>query len=144
MTGRGHGEVKIARPSWLRGRLAKWSLLAYRFGLGALVARWVMVLTTKGRVTGRARRTPLWYVREADIVYCVSGWGPISDWSKNLKADPHAVIKIGRKTWNTRAELNGDRQERAKVLDMIQRKYGLLSGFFYHDNQLSTVAFQLN
>ena len=76
----------VLRPSWLRARLAKWGLLPYRFGLGRLASGQVMVLTTRGRVTGRVRNTPLWYVRDGGKVCGISGWGTSSDWFKNVQA----------------------------------------------------------
>ena len=131
------------RPSWLRGRLAKWSLLPYRMGLGTLMAPWFMVLTTRGRVTGMARKAPLWYVRQGNIVYCLSGWGSSSDWLKNLKANPSALVKIGKERWETRGELIQDPQEGERVLSMFLKKYGRLVRVFYHMDRLELVAYPL-
>ena len=130
-------------PSWLRGRLAKWPVLVYRLGLGSLIAGQVMVLTTRGRLTGRVRNTPLWYVREGDTVFCISGWGPSSDWSRNLKTDPRARVRIGRRTWQTRGVLVPDGEGLRRVLSQLRGKYRRLVPLLYHMDRISLVAFAL-
>ena len=144
MTTRKVNETRPLRPSWLRRRLAKWPLMARRFGLGTLIAKRVMFLTTKGRVTGGARRTPLWYVREGDNIYCLSGWGSSSDWLKNLKANPNVLVQIGKERWETQGALIQELPEREKVLEMFLEKYGRRTvHLFYHMDRLVLVAFPL-
>lgn len=137
------GGNRPPRPSWLRSRLAKWALIPYRLGLGFLLANQVLVLTTRGRVSGKERKTPLWYVRDQDTIYCVSGWGPSSDWSRNLEADPSAVLQIGKAQWQTEGILKHDLPEQEQVLDLFLKKYGRLTHLFYHRERLSVVAFPL-
>ena len=121
------------RPSWLRSRLAKWALLAYKLGLGRLLGHHVLVLTTRGRRTGAVRRTPLWYIREGDVVYCFSGWGTTSDWYRNVKADSHVTLELGKARWQTKAEAIHQRSERERVLRLTEAKYGrLTTRVFYH------------
>ena len=132
------------RPGWLRARLAKWPMLFHRLGLGALLTPWVLLLTTKGRVTGQARRTPLWYVREGDVVYCISGWGSTSDWSRNLNKDSRALVQIGRKTWETQGLSVSSDGDREKVLRILKRRYGPLVRVLYHMDRLTMVAFSLD
>ena len=137
-------EIKPLRPSWLRARLAKWAGLLYRLGLGAVIARQVMILTTRGRATGVPRRTPLWYVRDGDTIYCVSGWGSSSDWLKNLEAHQGAVVRIGRERWETQGTLIQEPAALEKTLGRFQEKYGRrLVHFFYHIDRLRLVAFPL-
>lgn len=132
------------RPSWLRARLARWPLPVYRLGLGFLLARKVMILTTRGRTTGKRRKTPLWYVHDGDSIYCFSGWGPSSDWLKNLKVDPGVLVQIGKETWETRGSLVQDPLELERMLHLLLKKYGRLVCLFYHLDRLSLVAFPLS
>jgi len=114
-------------------------------GLGFLLARKVMILTTKGRVTGKERRTPLWYVREGDAIYCLCGWGASSDWLKNLEADPHVIVQVGRERWETTKKLIQEPQEMERVLSTMQEKYGRRTvHLFYHMDRLVLVAFPLD
>ncbi len=134
-------KTRPLRPGWVRSRAAKWPKLLYRLGLGSFLARQVMILTTRGRVTGRARQTPLWYVREGDIIYCFSGWGPSSDWYKNLVADPEVLIQVGNKSWPTRGVFIQELPERERLLHRFSDKYGRLLPVFYHLDHLVLVAF---
>ena len=132
------------RPSWLRSRLAKWALLAYRLRLGFLVAHKVMVLTTHGRLTGRPRRTPLWYVREDDTLYCLSGWGASSDWLKNVRARSDVRLQVANEVWETRGRMVPDGEEVGMLLEMFYQKYGRRTvRLFYHMDRLVLVAFKL-
>jgi deazaflavin-dependent oxidoreductase (nitroreductase family) len=128
----------------LRARLAKWALLPYQLGLGFLLARQVLVLTTTGRITGKMRQTPLWYVRQRDVIYCFSGWGSSSQWWRNLIANPRVLLQIGRERWETQGVVLPDLQERERVLGMFMEKYGRRTvHLFYHLDRLCLVAFRL-
>ncbi len=135
---------KSLHPNWLRRRLARWALLPYRLGLGPLLARWVCILATKGRLTTKQRKTPLWYVRDGDTVYCLSGWGPSSHWLRNLAAYPQVQLQIGIKRWQTVGALVPEHSERERVLTMFLEKYGTPTvRLFYHMDRLVLVAFPL-
>jgi deazaflavin-dependent oxidoreductase (nitroreductase family) len=57
-----------------------------------------MLLTTKGRKTGKYRTVPLHYVRDGNklVAACEDfGLQAASSWPKNLLADPKARIEIG-------------------------------------------------
>ncbi len=137
--------IKPLRPNWLRRRLAKWPLLPYRMGLGFLIAKQVLILTTRGRVSARERRTPLWYVSDGDNVYCLSGWGVSSDWWKNLEADPKALLQIGLKRWELRGEVITESQRVERILSEFQKKYGRRTvSLFYHLDRLVLAVFPKN
>ena len=141
MANRTGTKTEALRPNWLRRRMAKWAFLAYRLGLGPLLARWVMVLTTRGRVSGRARRTPLWYIRQGNTIYCLSGWGPSSDWFRNLGANADVLVRIGGQTWETRGEIISDPPQLERILRSFREKYGRMVPVFYHMDRLRLVAF---
>ncbi len=60
----------------------------YRVGLLPLfgVSKTVMLLTTRGNVSGRLRTTPIGYFRIGGIVYLFSAWGKGTGWYKNMAA----------------------------------------------------------
>jgi deazaflavin-dependent oxidoreductase (nitroreductase family) len=124
--------------------MAKWALLPYRLGLGFLLARQVMILTTRGRATGRLRKTPLWYVRDGGAVYCFSGWGASSDWWRNLKAEPSALAQIGKRRWRTGGVFVREHHDLERVLGRFREKYGRLVPVFYHLDRLDLVYFPLD
>ena len=68
----------------------------------------VLLLTTRGRRSGRQRTIPLTYLeRDGRIVLVASAGG--SDrhpaWLLNLQADPSAEVQIGRATQTMKAEV---------------------------------------
>ena len=77
--------------------LNKYMLLMWRLGLGVYLNQpktWgnIMVIAHTGRVSGLRRRTPVNYTVVDGQVYCVSGFGEISDWYRNIRANPEVEI----------------------------------------------------
>ncbi len=52
-------------------------------------------LTTRGRITGDAHEIEIWFARDGDTLYLLSGGGERSDWVRNLQADPAVTVRIG-------------------------------------------------
>lgn len=73
--------------------------LVYRRGWGHLYGHRLLLLTHRGRRTGRVHHTVLEVVRydpatrEATVM---SGWGPRADWLQNVLAGGEAQVSIGR------------------------------------------------
>jgi deazaflavin-dependent oxidoreductase (nitroreductase family) len=66
----------------------------------------VLLLTTTGRRTGKARTVPLFYIRDGDrhVVCNVNpGFERPNPWVLNLRAQPRAQVQIGRCTVSVRA-----------------------------------------
>ena len=70
-------------------------LYAWRLGLGPLMRRRFMVLTTRGHKSGRPRHTMLEYVPLDGKPYVGAGWGDTSAWVKNLRADSRVYVQSG-------------------------------------------------
>jgi deazaflavin-dependent oxidoreductase (nitroreductase family) len=68
----------------------------YALGLGVLVGRRVLLLTTKGRRSGLPRPTPLQYERIDGEIVVGSMRGERADWVRNILQDPAVVLQIGR------------------------------------------------
>jgi deazaflavin-dependent oxidoreductase (nitroreductase family) len=85
--------------------LFKTPLFFYRIGL-PIFGSFVLILTTTGRKSARLRRTPLEYRREpgsGDLII-MAGWGGRTDWKRNLQADPHVHVQVGRRAFDALAE----------------------------------------
>jgi deazaflavin-dependent oxidoreductase (nitroreductase family) len=79
----------------------------YRLLGGRLVGKNVLILTTRGRRSGRARSTPLFFARDGDdyvVVASNGGEARQPNWWHNLRADPNVSIQVGRHTMACRAE----------------------------------------
>lgn len=103
--------VPANHPGPLFKRLFKIPLIFYAIGL-PLFNDFILLLTTTGRKSGKLRRTALEYRREKDTGYAIitAGWGGNTDWRRNLQADPHVQVQIGRKKFPALAEPLADAQ----------------------------------
>ncbi|MGW0251461.1 nitroreductase family deazaflavin-dependent oxidoreductase [Nocardia goodfellowii] len=74
--------------------------------LGKIQGAPVLLLTTIGRKTGKARTSPLLYLRDGErylIVGSHAGAQADPAWVHNLRAKPEAEIEIGKETIPVRA-----------------------------------------
>ncbi|MBI4772127.1 MAG: nitroreductase family deazaflavin-dependent oxidoreductase [Chloroflexi bacterium] len=91
-------------------RFNHFMLALWRLGLGPWVNSWpavggrIMVLTHTGRKTGRRRHTPVNYTLVDGELYCTAGFGPVSDWYRNLRADPNVEVWLPQGWWAGVAE----------------------------------------
>jgi deazaflavin-dependent oxidoreductase (nitroreductase family) len=76
----------------------------YDLGLGPLIGRFVLLLTTTGRKSGRPRTTPLQYEKIDGAYYVGSARGAQADWFRNLVANPLVEVRIKSQRWCGRAE----------------------------------------
>ncbi len=97
--------VSVLRVSLRRSlirAMSKTHLVVHRLSRGRFLGRVagmpVLLLTTTGRRSGKARTTPLTFFRDgADLVVIASNGGADRppDWSLNVEQNPRAVVKIG-------------------------------------------------
>jgi deazaflavin-dependent oxidoreductase (nitroreductase family) len=75
-------------------------------------------VTTTGRRTGASHRIEIWYARDGDTVYLLSGGGRSSDWVRNLSADPAVLVDLDGNVRAASARIldEGDEAEHAKSL----------------------------
>lgn len=52
-------------------------------------------VTTVGRTSGRPHEIEMWFARQGDSIYLLSGGGTKSDWVKNLTKTPKCAVRIG-------------------------------------------------
>jgi deazaflavin-dependent oxidoreductase (nitroreductase family) len=95
-------------------------------GFGRFLGRTMLVLTTRGRNTGRPRHTMVSYVRVGGRDYILSGWGPRAQWFRNLQASPRVSVQTGLETYSANARLV---ESEAEFADVAQR---MLAGFDSH------------
>jgi len=90
--------------------LNRFMLLMWRLGLGQWLNIWpsvlgrYMVITHVGRKSGLKRRTPVNYALVDDEVYCLAGFGPVSDWYRNVIAHPQVEVWLPNGWWAGHAE----------------------------------------
>ena len=91
--------------------LFKTPLFLWRTGLGPLIGGIYLVLTTRGRKSGRPRHTMVTYSRVAGKIYIASGWGQKTQWYRNLLADPHVSVQTNQETFSALARRVEDQDE---------------------------------
>lgn len=88
-----------------------------------LAGKTMLLLTSRGRRSGVLRTTPLLYYPDADdcpvIVASNGGQGHDPAWCHNLRADPRAIIQIGREHFEARAEF-ADPAERGRLWPLLE------------------------
>jgi len=106
-------------------------LLLYRIGLGGLMAKSTLVLTTTGRRSGRPRATPVNYWEAGDVFYALAGSGTYADWYRNLVAQPEVEVQIGRRRLRAIASPLTDLRDKAHALWLFgQRSPGAAERYF--------------
>ena len=94
----------------------------YRSGLLPLlgVGRSVMLLTTRGRKSGKKRITPIGYFYIDGVIHIFSAWGKQAQWYKNLIANPNQVtIQIGFGQKAVRPQILEDRAEILRTVELF-------------------------
>jgi len=97
-------------------------LLLHHIGLGwVLSPAHLLVLTVRGRKSGKARHTVLEYRRHGSKLYIISAWGERPQWFKNMQADPQVTVQFGVQERAARAQRVDDPAEALRALYMFQR-----------------------
>lgn len=84
-----------------------------------------LLLTTRGRKTGRQLTLPLIYGRDGDDVVVVGSKGGAAEhpsWMKNLLADPNVGVQVAADQYQATARVSSG-AERARLWEMMARIY---------------------
>ncbi len=102
--------------------------MAYRIGLGPMIGRMVLLLTTTGRKSGLPRVTPLQYELIDDCYYVSAVFGARADWVRNLIANPIVQLRVKNDTFQASASVSTDPGEIADFIDYRHQKHPLMIG----------------
>jgi deazaflavin-dependent oxidoreductase (nitroreductase family) len=125
--------MAASEPSFRRRRASPWlramlkvPSLVYRGPLAELMrSRCVLLLTTRGRKTGRPRTGAVSFMPLEDHFVVFSGWGVGSNWFKNIRVHPEVTVRVGRKQMRATAQVVEDpERRRALMLQMQARSRG--------------------
>jgi deazaflavin-dependent oxidoreductase (nitroreductase family) len=108
--------------------LFKAPLLTWRLGLGPLVGKIILLLTTRGRKSGLPRHAMLEYYQHNGHKYAVSAFGEKSQWYRNIKADPRVTIQTAEGTEPATAIRVTDDEELLEIVEV----------FYAHDAPLTS------
>jgi deazaflavin-dependent oxidoreductase (nitroreductase family) len=130
--------IRLRLRRWLIRGMSKAHLALQRLSRGRAFGRVagmpVLLLTTTGRRSGKARTTPLTFFRDGDDLAVVGSNGGADrppDWSLNLETNPRAIVAIGRDTFGVTARTASD-EERSRLWTVITATY---SGYARYENK---------
>jgi len=128
-------------------------LLLWRLGLGSWVnfspqvSGRIMVITHRGRMTGRKLRTPANYAILNGDIYCTAGFGKKSDWYRNILASPEVEVWLPDGWWSGIAEEVVDPVHRIPILRQVLIGSGFaarmagINPYLYSDKELDQTTF---
>ena len=120
---RGRGWMKYPTQGGLLRLLYKSPLLYWRLGMGPLLRRMrMLVITTRGRKSGKPRHTMLEHTFFNGRVYLAPGWGERTQWYLNLLADPHVTVQRGAPAESCIARRVSDDKELAALYQTMHGK----------------------
>lgn len=118
-----------SRPSGMLRRALQLPALLYRVHLGWLLGHRFLLLTHRGRRSGRIRHTVLEvvrYDRRSGECIVAAGWGARAAWYRNLQAQPALAITIGRDHYRPEQRFLSDAEVRATLRE-YQHRHRLLA-----------------
>ena len=125
------GGWALAEP-WLRSGFKvlnrRFMIPVHRAGLGAWLSTpiggYMLLLRVRGRKSGVTRETPLNYLVAEGSVWVVAGFGPRTEWYRNLLADPQVEVWMpaGRHAGIAEEEL--DPAVRGRILPALMKATG--------------------
>lgn len=96
-----------------------------RLGLGRMCEWWpegfgrIMVIEHRGRRSGRQYTTPVNYAPVEGEVYCLAGFGPRTDWYRNILADPNVRLWLPKGKRRARASDASDSPRRVYLMRQV-------------------------
>jgi deazaflavin-dependent oxidoreductase (nitroreductase family) len=112
------------RPGRLALAVFRIPLVLYRRGWGSLLGTTFMLLVHAGRKTGQP------HLMTAMVMSCnpstreviiFSGWGPRSDWVRNLRARPALRVEVGRESFTPQHRFLSEDESVAVAGDFLRR-----------------------
>lgn len=100
----------------------------YALGLGPLIGRLILLLTTTGRKTGLRRVTALQYEEVGGAYLLGSSRGLHADWVRNLVAHPRVEVRVRSRHFYGQAEVISDPQRIADFLSLRLERHPRLVG----------------
>lgn len=119
----------IAAFDWTKIKtVQKLHRFLYAIGLGPLIGKIVLLLTTIGRKSGQPRVTPLQYEKIGDLYYLGAARGLKADWVRNIQANPDVRLRVGSRDIHGKAEVVTDPARMADFIEIRLRRHPLMIG----------------
>ncbi len=80
------------------------------------------ILETTGRTSGKVRRTPVTDGLDGDVFWIVAEHGRRAGYVRNIEADPHVRVKVGRRWRTGTAHVRPDDDPAERLALMAERR----------------------
>ena len=116
---------KLPKFAW---RLMKIPGFYYKIGLGPIIGRLILLLTTTGRKSGVKRTAPLQYEQVDGAYYLGSARGTKADWYQNILANPEVEVRVKSLRFRAIAEATTDPSRIADFLELRLKRHPRMLG----------------
>jgi deazaflavin-dependent oxidoreductase (nitroreductase family) len=121
--------VKIRDDFWTRMKnIQRIHCFLYRVGLGPVIGRIILLLTTTGRKSGEKRITPLQYEEIGGEFFLGSARGTKSDWYRNIKSDGRVSVQVKDRHFRGLAETVTDPYQITDFLETRLKRHPFMMG----------------
>jgi deazaflavin-dependent oxidoreductase (nitroreductase family) len=122
--------MKPASFDWTKMKnIQKIHRILYAIGLGPIIGRFILLLTTTGRKSGLKRVTPLQYELIGCDYFVGSARGLNADWVRNIQSNNHVEVRVGRKRFHGNAEVITDPAKFADFMEVRLERHPQMIGF---------------
>lgn len=114
---------------WARMKnIQKIHRLLYAIGLGPLIGRIILLMTTTGRKSGMKQVTPLQYEMIGNDYYIGAARGTKADWVRNIQSNSQVDVRVGRKHFPGIAEVVTESSRFADFLEVRLERHPRMIG----------------
>ena len=119
----------VVNFDWQRMKnIQKIHRLLYALGLGPVVGKIILLLTTTGRKTGLKRVTPLQYEEIDGKYYLGAARGLMADWVRNIQADSYVEVRVKSLSFQGQAEVVTDPCRIADFVEVRLQRHPFMIG----------------
>jgi deazaflavin-dependent oxidoreductase (nitroreductase family) len=119
----------VVNFNWQRMKhIQKLHRVLYKLGLGPIIGKIILLLTTTGRKTGLKRVTPLQYEEIDGKYYLGAARGLKADWVRNIQADPQVEVRVKSSSFQGRAEVVTDPCRIADFVEVRLQRHPFMIG----------------
>jgi deazaflavin-dependent oxidoreductase (nitroreductase family) len=101
----------------------------YAIGLGPVIGKIILLLTTTGRKSGQPRSTPLQYEQIDGLYYLGAARGRKADWVRNIQSNPAVAVRVGAQRFQGQAEVVTDPPRIADFLEVRLARHPFMLGW---------------
>ena len=119
----------VVNFNWQRMKhIQKLHCVLYKLGLGPIIGKIILLLTTTGRKTGLNRVTPLQYEEIDGKYYFGAARGLKADWVRNIQANPQVEVRVKSLNFQGQAEVVTDPVRIADFIEVRLQRHPFMIG----------------